>query len=140
MAIEWNPSRGATLGVEWEVQLIDSSTKMLRQEAGKLLDELPVASDTGEHPRIRHELMQSTLELVTGICSTVSEAKDDLTVTITELQRMAADHGILLACAGTHPLSDCETRRWRPSSATQSWSSKCSGLPAGFRPSACMSM
>src|SRR6266513_5669916 len=106
MAIEWNPSRGPTLGVEWEVQLIDSETKLLRQEAGKLLDELPVAADTGEHPRIRHELMQSTLELVTGICSTVSEAKDDLTVTITELQRLAAGHGILLACAGTHPVSD----------------------------------
>jgi len=106
MAIEWNPSRGATLGVEWEVQLIDSETKLLRQEAGKLLDELPVTSDTGEHPRIRHELMQSTLELVTGICSTVSEAKDDLAVTITELQRMTAGHGILLACAGTHPVSD----------------------------------
>ena len=40
MAIEWNPSRGATLGVEWEVQLIDSETKLLRQEAGKLLDAL----------------------------------------------------------------------------------------------------
>src|SRR3954452_14388379 len=106
MAIEWNPSRGATLGVEWEVQLIDGETKMLRQEAGKLLDELPVSDDTGEHPRIRHELMQSTLELVTGICSTVSEAKDDLAATIIELQRMAAEHGILLACAGTHPVSD----------------------------------
>src|SRR5256885_15276516 len=105
MAIEWNPSRGATLGVEWEVQLIDGETKLLRQEAGKLLDGLPVAADTGEHPRIRHELMQSTLELVTGICSTVSEAKDDLAVTITELQRMTAEHGILLACAGTHPVS-----------------------------------
>src|SRR5690242_1760240 len=106
MAIEWNPSRGATLGVEWEVQLIDSKTRLLRQEAGKLLDELPVGADTGEHPRIRYELMQSTLEIVTGICSTVSEAKDDLTVTISELQRLAAEHGILLACAGTHPVSD----------------------------------
>src|SRR6202022_4582134 len=106
MAIEWNPSRGATLGVEWEVQLIDSETRLLRQEAGKLLDELPVTGDTGEHPRIRHELMQSTLELVTGICSTVSEAKDDLAATITEVQRMATEHGILLACAGTHPVSD----------------------------------
>src|ERR1017187_2676370 len=36
VAIEWNPSRGATLGVEWEVQLIDAETKLLRQEAGKL--------------------------------------------------------------------------------------------------------
>ncbi len=78
MAIEWNPSRGATLGVEWEVQLIDSETKLLRQEAGKLLDQLPVADDTGEHPRIRHELMQSTLELVTGICILLGEQRAHL--------------------------------------------------------------
>src|SRR5260370_28537570 len=107
MAIEWNPSRGATLGVEWEVQLIDGETKLLRQEAGKLLDGLPVAADTGEHPRIRHELMQSTLELVTGICSTVSEAKDDLAVTISQLQRMTPPHGILLPPPRPHPLSHC---------------------------------
>ena len=44
MAIEWNPSRGATLGVEWEVQLIDAGTKLLRQDAGKLLDLLPLFS------------------------------------------------------------------------------------------------
>src|ERR1700683_2387745 len=104
MAIEWNPSRGATLGVEWEAQLIDHQTKQLRQEAGKLLADPPVIGDTGEHPQIRHELMQSTLEVVTGICSTVSEAKEDLAKTITELQRTAAEHGILLACAGTHPV------------------------------------
>src|SRR5579862_4855581 len=50
--------------------------------------------------------MQSTLEVVTGICSTVSEVKQDLARTISELQRMATEHGILLACAGTHPVSD----------------------------------
>ena len=111
MGIEWNPSRGATLGVEWEVQLIDSETRMLRQEADKLLSEIPVIGDTGDHPQIHHELMQSTLELVTGICHTVSEAKEDLARTISELQRTAAEHGILLACAGTHPVSD-----WRDAS------------------------
>ena len=106
MAIEWNPSRGATLGVEWEVQLVDSETRMLRQEAAKLLGDMPVIGDTGEHPHIHYELMQSTLELVTGICSTVSEAKEDLAKTISDLQRAASEHGILLACAGTHPVSD----------------------------------
>ena len=40
MVIDWNPSRGATLGVEWEVQLIDAESRMLRQEAGKLLADL----------------------------------------------------------------------------------------------------
>ena len=69
LAMEWNPSRGATLGVEWEVQLIDQETRMLRQEAGKLLAGLPVIGDTGEHPQIRHELMQSTLEEVTDSSS-----------------------------------------------------------------------
>src|SRR5262250_1172853 len=114
MEIEWNPSRGATLGVEWEVQLIDSESRMLRQEAGKLLSGLPVIGDTGEHPQIRHELMQSTLELVTGICSTVSEAKEDLATTITDLQRAASEHGILLACAGTHPVSDWRDAKMAP--------------------------
>ncbi|HEY1625215.1 MAG TPA: glutamate--cysteine ligase [Streptosporangiaceae bacterium] len=111
MAIDWNPSHGPTLGVEWEVQLIDSQTMLLRQEAGKVLSELPVIGETGEHPQLRHELMQSTVEVVTGVCSTVSEAKDDLAGMITELQRAATPHGIVLACAGTHPVSD-----WRDAS------------------------
>ena len=106
MAIDWNPSHGPTLGVEWEVQLIDGETMELRQEAGKVLGDLPVIGETGEHPRLRHELMQSTVEIVTGICHTVSEAKDDLAEMITELQRAAAPHGIVLACAGTHPMGD----------------------------------
>jgi len=106
MAIEWNPSRGATLGIEWEMQLIDSDSRMLRQEATKLLADLAVDGDPGDHPRLHLELMQSNLEVVTGICSTVSEAKEDLARTITDLQRAAANHGILLACAGSHPVSD----------------------------------
>ncbi len=106
MAIDWNSSHGPTLGVEWEVQLIDTETMELRQEAGKVLADLPVIGETGEHPRLRHELMESTVEIVTGICHTVSEAKDDLAEMITELQRAAAPHGIVLACAGTHPMGD----------------------------------
>src|SRR5271155_5775871 len=114
MAIDWNPSHGPTLGVEWEVQLIDSQTMLLRQEAGKVLDELPVIGETGEHPQIRHELMQSTVEIVTGICSTVSEARADLEKAIEELQRSAEDHGIVLACAGTHPVSNWRDARMAP--------------------------
>lgn len=106
MTIAWNPSHGPTLGVEWEVQLIDERTMQLRQEAGKVLDDLPVIGETGEHPQLRHELMQSTVEVVTGICHTVYEAMEDLSDRIAELRRAAEPHGIVLACAGTHPLSD----------------------------------
>jgi carboxylate-amine ligase len=114
VAISWNPSRGPTLGIEWELQLIDAQTKMLRQDADMVLAALPGLDPSGEHPQIRHELMQSTLEIVTGICSTVSEAKADLGKAIGELQRIADDCGILLACAGTHPVSDWRDAKMAP--------------------------
>ena len=114
MAITWNPSRGASLGVEWELQLIDCRTRMLRQDAREVLAELPGLSEGGEVPRLRHELMQSTIEVVTGICSTVSEAKDDLAATISQLERITETRGTMLACAGTHPVSDWRDAKMAP--------------------------
>ncbi len=115
MTIEWNPSPGPTLGVEWEVQLIDAQTRMLRQDAATVMAGLPGLAESGEHPKMRHELMQSTVEVVTGICGTVAEAKADLDVTMKELQRTAEPHGIVLAGAGTHPMSDWRDAKMAPS-------------------------
>lgn len=114
MAITWNASRGPTLGIEWELQLVDAQSKLLRQDADEVLASLPGLDASGEHPQIRHELMQSTVEIVTGICSTVSEARADLAKTIAELQRTADGRGILLACAGTHPVSNWRDARMAP--------------------------
>ena len=114
MAISWNPSRGATIGVEWELQLVDTSTRMLRQDARDVLAALPGLTEEGEHPKIRHELMQSTVEVVTGICSTVSEIKDDLSATISQLERITGRRGTMLACAGTHPVSDWRDAKMAP--------------------------
>ena len=115
MAIAWTPSSGPTLGIEWEVQLIDAQTRMLRQDAGVVLAGLHGLQESGEHPKLRHELMQSTVEVVTGICGTVAEAKADLAMTVKELQRTAEPHGIVLAGAGTHPLSDWRDAKMAPS-------------------------
>jgi carboxylate-amine ligase len=65
--IPWNPSRGPTLGIEWELQLIDRRTRMLRQDAREVLAALPGLSESGEHPKMKFELMQSAVEVVTGI-------------------------------------------------------------------------
>jgi carboxylate-amine ligase len=115
VAIAWTPSSGPTLGIEWEVQLIDAQTRLLRQDAGLVLAGLRGLEESGEHPKMRHELMQSTVEVVTGICGTVAEAKADLAMTIKELQRTAEPHGIVLAGAGTHPLSDWRDAKMAPS-------------------------
>ena len=114
MAITWNASRGPTLGVEWELQLIDAQSRLLRQDADEVLATLPGLDAGGEHPHIRHELMQSTVEIVTGVCSTVSEARADLVKTIGELQRNVEGRGIVLACAGTHPVSNWRDAKMSP--------------------------
>ena len=115
MAIAWTPSSGPTLGIEWEVQLIDAQTRMLRQDAGLVLADLRGLQESGEHPKMKHELMQSTVEVTTGIGGTVAEAKADLAMTMKELQRAAEPHGIVIAAAGTHPMSDWRDAKMAPS-------------------------
>ncbi|MBW8486915.1 glutamate--cysteine ligase [Actinomadura parmotrematis] len=106
MAIDFTPSRGATLGIEWELQLIDERTRHLRQDAREVLAALPSLGEGGAEPRIHAELMESMVEVVTGIDHTVGEAKDDLAATLAELRAAAAARGTTLACLGTHPISD----------------------------------
>ena len=115
MTIEWNPSAGPTLGVEWEVQLVDARTRMLRQDAGMVLAGLPGLLESGEHPKMRHELMQSTVEVVTGICGTVAEAKADLALSLKDLQRVAESQGLVLASSGTHAISHWRDGKMAPS-------------------------
>jgi carboxylate-amine ligase len=114
VAIDFNPSRGATLGIEWELQLIDAESKHLRQDAREVLASLPGLSEPEENPKIRHELMESTVEIVTDPCFTVTEAKSDLAATVAELQRVVAARGMALACTGTHPISDWRDARMAP--------------------------
>ena len=58
--------------------------------------------------------MQSTVEVVSGVCSTVSEALADLATTIAQLQRIMDMRGTMLACAGTHPVSDWRDAKMAP--------------------------
>ncbi|KUP96275.1 glutamate--cysteine ligase [Thermobifida cellulosilytica] len=114
MTIEFNPSKRATLGVEWELQLVDRGSGHLRQEAEQLLGELPDLSRTESNPPLRHELMQSTIEVVTGICETVEEVREDLSATIARLAQAADRRAIALACAGTHPMDDWRDQTMAP--------------------------
>ena len=113
-AIPWNASSGPTLGIEWELQLVDRATRLLRQEAGAVLAELPGLAGGGPRARVHPEFMLSTVEVVTGICATVGEAQRDLAATISQLQRITDERGIILACAGTHPVSDWRGARTTP--------------------------
>ncbi|WP_017603449.1 glutamate--cysteine ligase [Nocardiopsis alkaliphila] len=114
MGIAFEASERATLGVEWELQLVDRDSRHLRQEAGRLLAELPDLSSQTEAPPLRHELMQSQVEVVTGICETVEEAKRDLAGNIARMRGVLEPRGTVLTCSGTHPMDHWREQRLSP--------------------------
>jgi YbdK family carboxylate-amine ligase len=111
--IPFSSSDRASLGVEWELQLVDEETRELTSGANEILEQMRPA-DAEEHPKAKHELLQSTVEIITGICSTVSEAKADLAGTLDELVPVAAERGLGVMCAGTHPITDWQTQDISP--------------------------
>lgn len=97
-------SERSTLGVEWELALVDADSGDLRQVAQTVLDAVAPAGG-GEHPHIRQELLLNTVEVVTGVCRTVAEATADLSRSIDELRGVTDPLRVELMCAGTHPFA-----------------------------------
>lgn len=114
MGIAFKSSERATLGVEWELQLVDRSSRHLRQEAQQLLAALPDLSSEAETPPLRHELMQSQVEVVTGICETVEEAKRDLGRNVARMREVLEPRGATLTCSGTHPMDSWRDQQLSP--------------------------
>ena len=113
MDILFNSSAGSSLGVEVELQLIDRGTRELRSGASEILRRLE--KERGEpHPKAKNELIESNIELITGVCSTVAEARADLEGTLAEVASAAEAIGLALACAGTHPFSDWAAQEITP--------------------------
>jgi glutamate---cysteine ligase / carboxylate-amine ligase len=109
-SIEFNSSVRSSLGVEWELQLVDLESRELVAAADGVLEALGAGHPGGEHPKAKHELLQSTIEIITGICQNVDEAQADLAATLAEVQSAAAERGVGVLCAGTHPFTDWQTQ------------------------------
>jgi carboxylate-amine ligase len=106
---------GPSLGIEVELELVDVRTGHLASHASQILAELGAGHPDGEHPRAKHELFECCIEVITDVCSTVGEAKADLTATIAEVREAAGRHGCTLICSGSHPYSLWGEQRISPS-------------------------
>ena len=102
MHISFNGSERATLGVEVELEIVDRGTRQLASAATDVLAELGAG---GAHAKVKHELFECTAEVITGICDTVAEARDDLAASIKELTAVTGRRGLALMCSGSHPIS-----------------------------------
>lgn len=102
--MEFARSDLGTIGVEVEYGIIDS-TGSPAPVATDLLRELGAPHPDGEHPHAKHELFQSTVEVITGVCRKPSEAIADLEQTLAELYPWLDARGLGLVCTGTHPFA-----------------------------------
>jgi carboxylate-amine ligase len=109
MKIDFASSKQSTLGVEWELALVDAETGELASVANEVLRGVaarhPDLNEDDEHPHIKQELLLNTVELVTGICTTVAEAKADLSDSLAAVRDVTDPMGVEIFCAGSHPFS-----------------------------------
>lgn len=110
--IEFTPSAGPTLGVEWEIALLDRDTLDLVPLAESVVDAL--AGDDGFAPKVHRELLNNTVELVTGVCESVPEIVEDLAASLDRLRGITNGLGLELLSAGTHPFA-----RWESQEVTE---------------------
>ncbi|WP_279581598.1 glutamate--cysteine ligase [Fodinicola feengrottensis] len=113
MRIEFSSSPRASLGVEWELELVDLDTRELRSGASEILTEIR-PEGAAEHPKAKHELLESTVEVITGVCTTVAEARADLAETVEQVRQAAAKRNLGVMCSGTHPFTDWATQDISP--------------------------
>ncbi|KQM60358.1 MULTISPECIES: glutamate--cysteine ligase [unclassified Agreia] len=104
MEISFAHSERSTLGIEWEIALVEQSSGDLVNVAGDVLQSLRGA-DGEDHPRITEELLLNTVELVTAVHTRVSDAVDDLQEQLSEVRAITDPLDVELMCAGTHPFA-----------------------------------
>lgn len=112
--IDFATSEQSTLGLEWEIALVDSQTGELAAGADKVLAAVaqthPLAMTDEEHPHIKGEMLLNTVELVTGVAHTVEEGTEDLRRNLNIVRAAAHPLGLDLLSAGTHPFSNPRTQ------------------------------
>jgi carboxylate-amine ligase len=113
-AIPFHASPGPSLGIEVELSVVDTGSRQLANAASVLLESLGAGYPGGEHPKAKHELFECTIEIITDVCATVSEARVDLEATLAEVSAVARPGDLALICAATHPFSHWSTLRLSP--------------------------
>lgn len=107
--LEFNASKTPlSLGVELELQVLDGETLLLTPRAQEIIHLL-------NKKKLTKEFFQSTIEVVTGICQSVHEAKEDLRESLQEVLKTASQLGLKISSTGTHPEADYRDRMITPS-------------------------
>ncbi|WP_378734444.1 glutamate--cysteine ligase [Nocardia brasiliensis] len=103
--VPFHGSPRPTIGIEWEIALVDKVSRDLSNTAAAVFDSVGDLRAHDGTPQVTKELLRNTVEIVTGVHDTVGEAVDDLRGTMDTVRRAADPLGVDLFCAGTHPFA-----------------------------------
>ncbi|GIU83029.1 MAG: carboxylate-amine ligase [Acidobacteria bacterium] len=90
-----------TLGIEEEFQIVDPKTRELKSHVSEILEEGKLI--LGE--KVKPEMIQSTIEVGTGVCRNIKEAREDITKLRCIVSALARKKGLEIVAASTHPFS-----------------------------------
>src|SRR5438094_3023209 len=90
-----------TLGIEEEFQIVDPETRELRWHVKEFLDEGKMI--LGE--QIKPEMIQSQIEVGTGICKNIQEARADISNLRGVISWLAEKKRLKIVAASNHPIS-----------------------------------
>jgi carboxylate-amine ligase len=114
MDIRFTESRPSTIGVEWELPLVDRDTGDLTPRAPAVI--AAVHERLGDRDKVTEELLTNTVEVVTGVHETVGGATSELSATIGEVIDAAEPLGAQVMCSGTHPFAVWDQQEITPDS------------------------
>src|SRR5215203_3966813 len=92
-----------SIGIEEEYQTIDPNTFDLRSHINA---EIIAKGKRQLDERIKAEMHQSVVEVGTGVCRTIREARADIVNLRRAMVELAQSNGLLLVAGATHPFAD----------------------------------
>ncbi len=100
-----------TIGIEEEYQTIDPVSRDLRSH---IQAELLERGKMVLQERVKAELHQSVVEVGTGICKNIKEAKAEVKDLRRNIIRLARESGLRVASVATHPFADWKVQEIYP--------------------------
>jgi carboxylate-amine ligase len=97
-----------SMGIELELQVLDQKNLLLTPRASEIIELV-------KNDAFKQEFFQSTIEIISGVCSDVHAAESDLKNSLQKARQATAQLGLTLASTGTHPLADYRDRLITPS-------------------------
>jgi len=104
MKLDFAPSERSTVGIEWELALVDTDSGDMRQAGPSIVEALQ--HDGHPHPLVHQEFLRNTVELVSDVSHTVSEATATIAASAAEVREVTNPMRIELISAGTHPFAN----------------------------------